>query len=109
MDLKEVKVMAKGQELLYAAVGLGDLAVEKAAAVTKLADPAAVQETYDEFIKRGRNFSKKIRNSAATKQAVAQTKTARSQIKAASTSVSKAVQANVQATRSIAQRLAKAS
>jgi len=101
--------MAKGQEFLYAAVGIGDLAVEKAASLTKLADRAATQKTYDDFVKRGRTFSKKIRNSAATKQAMAQTKTARTQIKAASTSVSKAVQANVQATRSIAQRLAKAS
>jgi len=95
--------MARGQELLYAAVGIGDFAVEKATAITKIADRDAAAQTFDEFIKRGRTFSKKIRNSAATKQAVAQTKTARSQIKAASTSVSKAVQANVQATRSIAQ------
>ncbi len=101
--------MTRGKEFLYAAVGIGDLAIEKAAAVTKLADATATKKTYDDFVKRGRTFSKKIRNSAATKQAMAQTKTARSQIKAASTSVSKAVQANVEATRSIAQRLAKAS
>ncbi len=94
--------MAKGQEFLYAAVGLGDLAVEKASALT-------TQQTYADLVKRGRDFSKKVRNAAPTKQAMAQTKTARSQIKAASTSVSKAVQANVKATRSIAQRLAKAS
>ena len=101
--------MAKGQEFLYAAVGIGDFAVEKATSITKLADRAATEKVYGDFIKRGRDFSKKVRNSAATKQAMAQTKTARSQIKAASTSVSKAVQANVQATRSIAQRFAKAS
>lgn len=101
--------MARGKEFLYAAVGIGDLAVEKATAITKLADRAATENVYNDFVKRGRDFSKKVRNSAATKQAMAQTKTARSQIKAASTSVSKAVQANVQATRSIAQRFAKAS
>ncbi|MBW3593956.1 MAG: hypothetical protein KY391_00135 [Actinobacteria bacterium] len=101
--------MAKGQELIYAAVGIGDLAVEKAARLTKLADPVAAQKAYDDVIKRGRTFSKKVSNSAATKRALAQTKTARSQIKAATTSVSKAVEANVQATRSIAQRFAKAS
>lgn len=101
--------MAKGQELLYAAVGIGDLAVEKATSITKIADRDATMRAYDDFVTRGRTFSKKIRNSAATKRAVDQTKTARSQIKAASTSVSKAVQANVEATRTIAQRFAKAS
>ncbi len=101
--------MAKGQELLYAVVGIGDLAVEKATGVTKIADLDATRRAYDDFVKRGRTFSKKIGNAAATKRAVAQTKTARTQIKAASTSVSKAVSANVQATRTIAQRFAKAS
>ena len=56
MDLKEVTVMARGQELLYAAVGIGDLAVEKATAVTKLADRDAAQKAYGDFIKRGRDF-----------------------------------------------------
>ena len=97
--------MAKAQELLYAVVGIGDFAVEKASGITKITDVKNTQKVYDDFIKRGRTFSKKVRNSAATKQALAQTKTARTQIKAATTSVSKAVQA----TRSIAQRLAKAS
>jgi hypothetical protein len=101
--------MAKGQEILYAIVGIGDLAVEKASVLPKLADPDSTRQAYDDFIKRGRAFSKKIRNSAATKRAMDQTKTARTQIKAATTSVSKAVQANLEATRSIAQRFAKAS
>ena len=101
--------MAKAQEFLYAVVGAGDFAVEKAKGVSKLTDAKSTQKVYDDFIKRGRTFSKRIRNSAATKRALAQTKTARTQIKAASTSVTKAVQANVEATRSIAQRFAKAS
>ena len=101
--------MAKAQELLYAVVGIGDFAVEKASEITKITDVKSTQKVYDDFIKRGRTFSKKVRNAAATKQALAQTKTARTQIKAATTSVSKAVSANVQATRSIAQRFAKAS
>lgn len=101
--------MAKAQEIFYAAVGAGDYAMEKAAGLTKIADRNSTQEVYNDFITRGRTFSKKIRNSAATKQALEQTKTARTQIKAATTSVSKAVQANVEATRSIAQRFAKAS
>ena len=101
--------MAKAQEFIYAVVGVGDFAVEKAKGVSKLTDAKATQKVYDDFIKRGRTFSKRIRSSAATKRALAQTKTARTQIKAASTSVTKAVQANVEATRSIAQRFAKAS
>ena len=101
--------MAKAQEILYAVVGAGDYAMEKATDLTKIADLQNTQKVYGDFIKRGRTFSKKIRSSAPTKRALAQTKTARTQIKAATTSVSKAVQANVEATRSIAQRFAKAS
>lgn len=101
--------MAKAQEIIYAVVGAGDFAMEKATDLTKIADRDSTQKVYDDFIKRGRSFSKKISNSAATKQALAQTKTARTQIKAATTSVSKAVQANVGATRSIAQRFGQAS
>ena len=101
--------MAKAQEILYAVVGAGDFAVEKANGLTKIADRESTMKVYDDFIKRGRTFSKKIKSSAPTKRALAQTKTARTQIKAATTSVSKAVQANVDATRSIAQRFAKAS
>ncbi len=101
--------MARGQELFYALVGLGDLAVEKVSTLPKLADKTSTQKAYDDMIKRGRTFSKKIRSAAATKRALEQSKTARTQIKAATTSVSKAVQANVEATRSIAQRVAKAS
>ena len=101
--------MAKGQEFLYAIVGIGDVAFEKAANFPTFADPKRTLTAYDDFVKRGRSLSKKISNAAATKRAMEQTKTARTQIKAATTSVSKAVQANVEATRSIAQRFARAS
>ncbi|MDQ3940864.1 MAG: hypothetical protein M3238_05910 [Actinomycetota bacterium] len=101
--------MAKAEEILYAVVGAGDLAVEKIANVRKVADRVATEQVYNDFIKRGRTVSKRIRNSARTKQALAQTKTARSQVKAAATSVGKAVRANVDATRSAAGKLAKAS
>lgn len=86
--------MAKTQELLYAVVGAGDFALEKAKNVTKVADPKATTKLYKDFVKRGRGISTKVRNSAPTKQAVAQTKTARTQIKAATTSLTKAVRAN---------------
>ena len=86
--------MAKTQELLYAVVGAGDFALEKAKNVTKVADRKTTTKLYKDFVKRGRGLSTKVRNSAPTKQAVAQTKTARTQIKAATTSLTKAVRAN---------------
>jgi len=86
--------MAKTQELLYAVVGFGDFALEKAMNVTKVTDRKATTKLYKDFVKRGRGISTKVRNSAPTKQAVAQTKTARTQIKAATTSLTKAVRAN---------------
>lgn len=86
--------MAKTQELIYAVVGVGDFALEKAKNVTTLADRKATSKLYKDFVKRGRGISTKVRNSAPTKQAVSQTKTARTQVKAATTSLTKAVRAN---------------
>lgn len=101
--------MAKAQEIIYAFVGVGDLALEKATGIRKVVDREATEQVYDDFIKRGRKVSKRISNAAPTKQAVAQTKTARTQVKAAATSIGKAVRANVDATRSAAGKVAKAS
>ncbi|MGH2809013.1 MAG: hypothetical protein ACRDKT_17250 [Actinomycetota bacterium] len=101
--------MARAEEILYAVVGAGDFAVEKLADIRKVADRDSTEKVYDDFIKRGRTLSKKIRNSAPTKQAVAQTKTARSQVRAATTSLTKAVRANVDASRSAAKKATKAS
>jgi hypothetical protein len=101
--------MARAEEILYAVVGAGDFAVEKLVDVRKIADRNSTEKVYDDFIKRGRSLSKKIRNSAPTKQAVAQTKTARTQVRAATTSLTKAVKANADATRSAAKKVVKAS
>jgi len=98
--------MAKTQELLYAVVGAGDFAVEKAKA---LADREATEKVFEDLVKRGRVLSTKIKSSAPTKQAIAQTKTARAQAKAAATSATKAVRANTKAARSAAGKTAKAS
>jgi hypothetical protein len=100
--------MAKAQEFVYAVVGAGDFAVDKVKGVRTF-DRKKSEKLYKDFVKRGRSLSTKIRSSAPTKQAVAQTKAARSQVKAAATSVSKAVGANVKATRSAANKAAKAS
>lgn len=85
--------MAKTQELLYAVVGAGDFAIDKARNMRKIETKSA-GIIYTDFVKRGQSLSKKIRTSAPSKQAVAQTKTARTQVKAAATSVSKAIRAN---------------
>lgn len=88
--------MDKAQDILYAAVGAGDFAFEKA---RKLADRKTTQKFYKDFVKRGRAISTRVRGSATTKQAVAQTKAARSQVKAAATSVTRAIRVNAKATK----------
>ena len=85
--------MAKTQELLYAVVGAGDFAIDKARKLRDI-DPKSASTVYADFVKRGETLSKKIRTSAPSKQAVAQTKTAKTQVKAAATSVTKAIRAN---------------
>ena len=102
--------MPKTQDFLFAVVGVGDIAIEKAAGLREVVtDRNHSEKIYKDFIKRGRTLSKKIGSSAATKRAVSQTKTARTQIKGAATSVTKAVRANATATRKAASKAAKAS
>jgi hypothetical protein len=96
--------MAKTPELLYAVVGVGDLALEKARNARKIADRKATQKFYRDLVKRGHALSTGIRNAGPTKQAVAQTKAARTQVKAGTTSVSRAVRANAKATKSAANK-----
>jgi hypothetical protein len=108
-ETKEVTEVDKAQEILYAMLGAGDFAVEKAKGARKLADPETTQRLYEEFVKRGRVISTRVRNSSATKQAMAQTKVARSQVKAAATSVSKAVRADAKAAKQAPKTATKAS
>ena len=98
--------MARTQEILYAVVGAGDFAVEKAKGLTERENAT---KAYEDLVRRGRTLSTKIKGSAPTKQAIAQTRTARSQAKAAATSATKAVRANAKAARSAATKSAKAS
>lgn len=93
--------MAKAQEVLFAVVGIGELAAEKVRKAGTI-DRKSTLKLYRDFVKRGRTVTTKVRNSGATKQAVAQTKVARVQVKAAATSVTKAMGANAKATRSAA-------
>lgn len=101
--------MAKAEELLYAVVGAGDFAIEKARDARKAVDLEYTQKLYKDFVKRGRTLSGRVRNSRPTKRAAAQTRTARSQVRSAATSVRKAGRANVKATRSAARKTAGAS
>ncbi len=101
--------MPRAQELLYAVVGAGDFAIEKAKNTRNLTDRKKAQKVYKDFVKRGRSLSNKIGTARPTTQAVQQTKAARSQVKAAATSVAKAVRANSKATGAAAKKAAKAS
>jgi hypothetical protein len=87
----------KAQEILYAVLGVGDFAVEKARTVRRIADRETNQKLYRDFVKRGRGLTTRVRNSGPTKQAVAQTKVARTQVKAAATSVGKAIRSDAKA------------
>lgn len=107
--VEEVKLtVAKAQELLFAVVGAGDFALEKARKATVTADRKKAQKVYKDFVQRGRTLSTKIKSSSPTKKAVAQTKVARAQVKGAATSVTKAVRANTKATQSAAKKAAQA-
>ncbi len=97
--------MTRTKEVLYAAIGAGDLAVEKVKGLRRTVDPSL----YSELVERGRDLSGRIAKSAPTKKAVDRTRTARSQAKAAATSVRKAVTANATAAKSAAGKVAKAS
>lgn len=101
--------VAKTQELLYAVVGAGDFALEKAKNLSRVTDRKATTRVYKDFVKRGRSLSTRIRNSGTTKKAIAQTKTARTQVKAATTGVTKAVRANSRAAWAAAAKATKAS
>ena len=115
------------RSILYAAVGVGDLALEKA----RRLDPTKVRRNlpkrltmiqgavehagitalnngtnlYKGLVKRGEKTVRGIRNATPMKRAVAQTKTARSQTKAAATSSRKAAATTVDAVKEAASSL----
>src|SRR5688572_28885973 len=100
--------MGKTQEFVYAVVGAGDFAIEKARGIAKI-DRKASEKVYEDLIKRGRTLSRRVTTAAPTKKALEQTKTARTQIKAATTSVAKAVRLDAKAARNAATKVSKAS
>ena len=100
--------MPKAENLIYAVVGAGDFALEKAKNVGNI-DRKKSEKLYKDFVYRGQKLSTSIKNSRPSKRAVEQTKVARTQVKSAATSVRKAVGANVKATKSAATKATKAS
>jgi hypothetical protein len=99
-----------------AALGVSDLAVEKArtfAGELKEFDVKTswtkyhkvVTKDFDELALRGANLRKSIKESAPAKRAVAQTNQAKRQVKAATTSIRKAVVADAEATKSAARKV----
>jgi hypothetical protein len=100
---KEVRWMANAQEVLFAAVGAGDFALEKLRKVGEI-DRKTTQKLYRDFVKRGRTLTTKVKSAGATKQAIAQTRIARTQVKAAATSVTKAARADAKAAKTAAEK-----
>ena len=110
----------KSREALYATLGAGDLAVEKAKDAAEWIryyyTPAGfrkfwttrrkrAEKTFAQLSERGRKLATSVRSSAPVKRAGEQTKTAQSQVKAAATSVRKALGANVEATKAAAKKV----
>ncbi|MBI4259907.1 MAG: hypothetical protein HY658_05020 [Actinobacteria bacterium] len=110
----------KARGALYAGLGAGQLALEKARGAadwmrdyatpsgfraywSKRADRAA--KTYSSLAVRGRKLARSMAKSAPAKRAGEQTKVARTQIKAAATSVRKALGANVEVGKSAAKKV----
>ena len=88
--------MPKAQELLYAVVGAGDLAVDKVKNVKIVADRKKGQKVYKDLVKRGRTLSTKVKNSNPTKQVRSQTEAARKQVNETAKTVQKTLGVNIQ-------------
>lgn len=87
--------MPKAQELLYAAVGTGDLAVEKVRSLKRLRDPRVNKKLYKDVVGRGRTLSRKVGQAPTTKKVLAGTETARRQVQDATKTVTKAFGVNI--------------
>lgn len=126
-------MMSSTKKIFYAALGAGDLAMEKARKAQSMFDfdwakarsevPRSISEArtglektatqavrelrgrYSGLIKRGEKTFKGIKGAVATKRAVAQTKTARTQTKAAATSVRKAADATIESVKQAAEKV----
>ncbi len=103
--------MAEPRNALYATIGTGSFATERAKKLAERIQGYAtdyrkwVSSNYRDLVRRGERITKSIRTSAPVKRAQSQTKTAQRQVKAATTSVRKALGANVEAVESAAKKV----
>ncbi len=112
----QTQIQARGKEALHAAIGLGDLAAEKA---KKLAGGlrtfdaqkfAATRQrkftrTYNKLVKRGATVLSGVRRSAPAKRATEQTQVARRQVSSAARSVKRAAVAQAEAARTAVEKV----
>lgn len=115
----QTKVQARGREALQAALGLGDLAVEKTrelAGGVRDFDPQKFQafaatgqrrftNAYKGLVKRGAALTSGVKRSASVKRASEETKAARRQVKTATRRVKKAAAANARAARTAVEKV----
>ncbi len=103
--------MADMRKALYAVLGTGQLAVEKAKGLFKRARSFVKTQrkdsakNYRDLVRRGERIIGSIRRSEPVKRATAQTKAAQRQAKAAATSIRKAVRADVEAVEASAKKV----
>jgi hypothetical protein len=112
----QTKVQAKGMEALEAALGLGDLAVEKTKELAGGIRDFDVQKFtatrqrrlikfYNGLVKRGAALMSGVKRSAPVKRASEETKGARRQVKTAARRVKKAATANATAVRTAVEKV----
>ncbi len=117
--------MKTTKQVMFAAVGAGDLAAEKIRKVQSTLYPMNMRSinakelkaqfeknstqaidiamrTYADLVERGRITVERVRKAAPTKRAVEQTKVAKAQTKGAVTSAKKAAASTVEATKNAA-------
>jgi hypothetical protein len=112
----QMKVQAKSREALHAALGLGDLAVEKTREfagglrgfdVQRFATTRQrkLTRTYKGLVKRGAALTSGVKRSAPVKRASEETKVAQRQVKTAARRVKKAAVANAAAVRTAVEKV----
>ena len=85
----------KSQEIVYAVVGAGEAAVDKVKGLSRFADKKKNEKLYNDFVKRGRTVSTKVRNTKPAKQFRVQTDTVKEKATDAAKTVTKAFGVNV--------------
>jgi hypothetical protein len=112
----QTQIQTRGKDALHAALGLGDLAVEKAREIAgglrgfDLQKFAATRQrkltnAYHGLVRRGATLQSGVKRSQPVKRVAEETKVARRQVKSAAKSVKKAAVASAQATRTAVEKV----